>query len=70
MDDQASTSSTSGESPTDDARSRWQARYEQSRVRDADFTTLSGAEVEPAYGTETSEWLGEFPYRCWIYRTC
>ena len=34
-----------------DARSRWQARYDASRVREADFTTLSGMEVEPAYGT-------------------
>ena len=32
----------------DDARSRWQDRYDLSRVRDADFTTLSGASVEPA----------------------
>jgi len=30
-------------------RSRWQAAYEQSRVRDVDFTTLSGVEVEPLY---------------------
>ena len=41
-----------------DARSRWQTRYEQSRVREADFTTLSGVEVDPAYGTADSEWPG------------
>ncbi len=33
---------------------RWQARYDAARakgsVRDVDFTTLSGAEVEPVYG--------------------
>ena len=45
----------------DDARSRWQARYEKSRVRDADFTTLSGVPVEPAYGTDDSEWPGRVP---------
>jgi methylmalonyl-CoA mutase N-terminal domain/subunit len=51
------------------ARDRWQARYDRSRVRDVDFTTLSGAEVEPAYGTDTSEWPGEFPYTRGLYPT-
>jgi methylmalonyl-CoA mutase, N-terminal domain len=51
------------------ARDRWQARYEQSRVRDADFTTLSGVQVEPAYGTDDSEWPGEFPYTRGLYPT-
>ncbi len=53
----------------DTARDRWQQRYERSRVRDADFTTLSGMEVEPAYGTEGSEWPGEFPYTRGLYAT-
>ena len=53
----------------DDARSRWQSRYEKSRVRDVDFTTLSGLEVEPAYGTEDSEWPGEFPFTRGLYPT-
>ena len=44
------------------ARQRWQDRFDNSRVRDADFTTLSGMEVEPAYGADDSEWPGEFPY--------
>ncbi|HEU4811262.1 MAG TPA: methylmalonyl-CoA mutase family protein [Nocardioides sp.] len=52
-----------------DARSRWQARYEQSRVRDADFTTLSGVEVDPAYGADDSEWPGEFPFTRGLYPT-
>ena len=55
------------------ARARWQARYEQSlargQVRDADFTTLSGLEVEPAYGTDDSEWPGEFPFTRGLYPT-
>ncbi len=63
--------------PTDDrarsaaesARSRWQSRYEKSRVRDADFTTLSGVEVEPAYGSDDSEWPGEFPFTRGLYPT-
>jgi methylmalonyl-CoA mutase N-terminal domain/subunit len=53
----------------DTARDRWQQRYERSRVRDADFTTLSGMEVEPAYGTDDSEWPGEFPYTRGLYAT-
>ena len=31
-------------------RLRWQRRYDQARIRDADFTTLSGLEVDPVYG--------------------
>ena len=63
-----STSSTG-----DSARERWQKRYDEAleagKVRDADFTTLSQMEVEPAYGTEDSEWPGEFPYTRGLYAT-
>src|ERR1700712_2055415 len=52
-----------------DARERWQDRSSSARVREADFTTLSGMEVEPAYGTEGSEWPGEFPYTRGLYAT-
>jgi methylmalonyl-CoA mutase N-terminal domain/subunit len=51
------------------ARERWQDRYQKSRVRDVDFTTLSQMEVEPAYGTDDSEWPGEFPYTRGLYAT-
>ncbi len=38
----------------DAARQRWQQRYDgalaRGQVRDADFTTLSGVEVQPVYG--------------------
>src|ERR1700709_841528 len=56
---------------SDDARSRWQERYDASRVRDADFTTLSGVAVEPAYGAADggSEWPGEFPFTRGLYPT-
>jgi methylmalonyl-CoA mutase, N-terminal domain len=53
----------------DTARARWQRRYDASRVREADFTTLSGLEVEPAYGTEDGEWPGEFPFTRGLYPT-
>ncbi len=55
------------------ARSRWEARYakslDQGKVRDIDFTTLSGLEVEPAYGTDESEWPGQFPFTRGLYDT-
>src|SRR3954466_2416041 len=70
---------------TDDpgtARSRWQQRYDAAltagRVRDADFSTLSGLEVEPAYGPadETAVpgfdrigWPGEFPFTRGLHAT-
>jgi methylmalonyl-CoA mutase N-terminal domain/subunit len=59
-------------------RARWAARYEAARTRDADFTTLSGMEVEPVYGpAEGSEypefdkigWPGEFPFTRGLYAT-
>src|SRR5690348_9490426 len=63
------TESTGTTGTAETARSRWQARYERSRVREADFTTLSGLEVEPAYGTDDSEWPGQFPYTRGLYPT-
>jgi methylmalonyl-CoA mutase, N-terminal domain len=54
---------------TDSSRARWQARYDASRTREADFTTLSGMTLEPAYGTEDSEWPGEFPFTRGLYPT-
>ncbi|HEX5347618.1 MAG TPA: methylmalonyl-CoA mutase family protein, partial [Pseudonocardiaceae bacterium] len=56
-------------------RTRWQRRYAQEqaagRLRDADFTTLSGAEVDPVYGPRDGDtvegferigWPGEYPF--------
>jgi methylmalonyl-CoA mutase N-terminal domain/subunit len=50
-------------------RRRWQERYDASRLADRDFSTLSGAPVEPVYGPETDDarfdrigWPGEFPF--------
>ena len=62
-----------GDTSADTARQRWQQRYDAAltggAVRDADWTTLSGVEVEPAYGTEDSEWPGEFPFTRGLYAT-
>jgi methylmalonyl-CoA mutase N-terminal domain/subunit len=61
-------SGTDGSIPTaPNARQRWQQRYAAARVREADFTTLSGMEVDPAYGTDDSEWPGEFPFTRGLY---
>ncbi len=52
-------------------RARWQERFDASRLRDADFTTLSGEDVAPVYGPRPGEtyegferigWPGEFPF--------
>ncbi|HEY7102682.1 MAG TPA: methylmalonyl-CoA mutase family protein [Mycobacteriales bacterium] len=55
-------------------RRRWQERYDASRKRDADFTTLSGVEVQPVYGPagpvpdfERVGWPGEFPFTRGLY---
>ena len=53
----------------EEGRRRWQERFDASRRRDADFTTLSGTEIEPVYGPPAADprferigWPGEFPY--------
>ena len=59
-------------------RARWQERFAGSRVREADFTTLSGVEVDPVYGPAPGDtvegferigWPGEFPYTRGLYPT-
>ena len=36
-------------------RERWQARYDKASKRDADFTTLSGDEVDPVYAPKPGD---------------
>jgi methylmalonyl-CoA mutase N-terminal domain/subunit len=55
-------------------RKRWQERYDASRKREADFTTLSGVEVQPVYGPaapvpdfDRIGWPGEFPFTRGLY---
>jgi methylmalonyl-CoA mutase, N-terminal domain len=43
-------------------RERWQRAFEQSKLRDADFTTMSGIPVAPVYGSDDGEFPGEWPY--------
>jgi methylmalonyl-CoA mutase N-terminal domain/subunit len=61
---------------------RWRQRYDAAtaagRVRDADFSTLSGTEVDPVYGPRSGEivegferigWPGEYPFTRGIHTT-
>jgi methylmalonyl-CoA mutase, N-terminal domain len=57
-------------------RERWRRRYAEGRKRDADFSTLSGIEVDPVYGPpddaeppERIGWPGEFPFTRGLYAT-
>ncbi|MEP7162071.1 MAG: methylmalonyl-CoA mutase family protein, partial [Dermatophilaceae bacterium] len=65
-------------------RQRWQERYNAAlaagAVRDADFTTLSGRQVEPCYGPSDAQeaadpdfarigWPGEFPFTRGLHST-
>lgn len=53
-----------------DPRAEWQAALEKSRLREANFTTLSGDKLEPVYGPEDVTldpetdlgYPGQFPY--------
>jgi len=63
---------------TDAGRERWQARYDAAPKRDADFSTLSGVEVQPVYGPPAGTayprfdrigWPGEFPFTRGLYPT-
>src|SRR5258705_1946361 len=62
----------------EDGRRRWQRSYGAAKVRDADFTTLSGMEVDLVYGPpedttvpgfERIGWPGEYPYTRGLYPT-
>jgi methylmalonyl-CoA mutase N-terminal domain/subunit len=59
-----------------DGMRRWQRRYDAARKRDADFSTLSGLEVDPVYGPpagavvpgfERIGWPGEHPFTRGLY---
>ena len=60
----------------EDGRRRWQRRYDAARQREADFTTLSGLEVDPVYGPPPGAvvpgfarigWPGEYPFTRGLY---
>ncbi|MEN8650853.1 methylmalonyl-CoA mutase family protein [Streptomyces sp. 21So2-11] len=62
----------------EEGRQRWQARYDKARKRDADFSTLSGDPVDPAYGPRPGDvyegferigWPGEYPFTRGLHST-
>ena len=59
-------------------RERWRRAYDAARVRETDFSTLSGIEVDPVYGPSGGDtvdgferigWPGEYPYTRGLYPT-
>jgi methylmalonyl-CoA mutase N-terminal domain/subunit len=63
-------------------REQWKSDYADAqakgRIRDADFTTISGMEVDPVYGPKPGEnvegferigWPGQYPYTRGLYPT-
>jgi methylmalonyl-CoA mutase N-terminal domain/subunit len=43
-------------------RELWHEAYEAARLRDADFSTMSGIPLEPVYGPDDAERPGVYPY--------
>ena len=44
------------------SRDAWESALAKSPLRDADFETMSGVEVEAVYGPDEGEFPGQFPY--------
>src|SRR5436305_5521324 len=67
-----------GDNDVTGGRERWQRRYDAAKKRDADFTTLSGLELDPVYGPPEGSadprlarigWPGECPFTRGLYAT-
>ena len=43
-------------------REIWEASFGSSRLRDADFETMSGIPLDPVYGPDDGEFPGQYPY--------
>jgi methylmalonyl-CoA mutase, N-terminal domain len=44
------------------AKDDWSEQYEASKLRKADFSTMSGIPLEPVYGPADGEFPGQYPY--------
>ena len=62
--------------PVEAGRERWQRRFADSRIRAADFSTLSGLDLDPVYGPPEGSvvpdfdrigWPGEYPFTRGLY---
>jgi methylmalonyl-CoA mutase N-terminal domain/subunit len=76
MDTHASPPQPESAGPVEAGRERWQRRFAGSRTRAADFSTLSGVDVDPVYGPPEGAvvpgfdrigWPGEFPFTRGLY---
>ena len=47
---------------TNSPRSQWEAAFNASPTRDAEYTTLSGIPLDPVYGPEDGDFPGQYPY--------
>ncbi len=54
--------SSSMSSRTNDPRREWQRAFEESKLRNDRFTTMSGIPLEPVYGHDDGEFPGVYPY--------
>jgi len=43
-------------------REIWQKAFDESRIRDDDYATMSGIPLEPVYGPDDGEFPGQYPY--------
>src|SRR5438270_5947682 len=43
-------------------RQEWKRAFDESSLRDADFSTMSGLPVDPVYGPDDGEFPGQYPY--------
>ncbi|MGA0034719.1 MAG: acyl-CoA mutase large subunit family protein [Ilumatobacteraceae bacterium] len=47
---------------TSSPRAQWEAAFNASPTREAEFTTLSGIPIDPVYGPEDGDFPGQYPY--------
>ncbi len=43
-------------------REIWEQAFAESRLRDEDYSTMSGIPLEPVYGPDDGEFPGQYPY--------
>ena len=45
-----------------DNRTLWQEAFDDSKLREGDYSTMSGVPLEPVYGPDDAEFPGVYPY--------
>ncbi|MGI8450784.1 MAG: acyl-CoA mutase large subunit family protein [Streptosporangiaceae bacterium] len=76
MDTYATSPQSESAEPVEAGRERWQRRFAGSRIRAADFSTLSGLDLQPVCGSPDGAvvpgfdrigWPGEYPFTRGLY---